>query len=310
MARMSVDDSFCRDPRVKVLAGLCGWSRRETMGALLDVWAICYDRVTPILGIMIVDSAAELSGFAAHMVTSELAKPVRRDRVRCSGVEARIKYLEAKVVAGRQGGVKSGESRRKKREAKPKHSLKQTEAQLNLPDSVPDPVSVSAPVPALASAPVPEPPEPARPPPTLTLVDHLDDHAKAKRAIVAVIGPKHAMAFGRVKQAIGSTALGPSVVDKFEQLRELLDEIPCLDGMLERCEYALAIREAEAMKKRTMQYFGAAMWKRASFEKALTFELHDVDGTHEPPPRDPRYGRAEPCSNDDHERDKALGDEF
>lgn len=108
---------------------------------------------------------------------------------------------------------------------------------------------------------------------------NLNDRDRLRREVVSVIGQKHAKAFARVKSELGSTALGPSVVGKFDLLCELLDEMPVLDGALERCEYALSIREAEAIDKRTMQFFGHSMWKRDNFDKSLTFELAEVNGT-------------------------------
>jgi hypothetical protein len=291
MARMSVDDSFLRDPRVVVLAKLCRWTQDDeinldvTRSRLLDVWAVCYDRITPNLGLAIVDVTARLSGFAAALVESELGILLPKGRIRICGVEERIVYLTKKAEAGRIGGVKSGETRRKNSEAKSKHSSKQIEAQLNLPDPVPDPVVVpdGDPLPA----PDPPPPAPRISPgispgtfpgnrPTLTLVDQLDERDQARRAIVSVIGTKHVEAFARVKHELKSQAIGPLPDDPFEQLRELVESMPSLDGVLERCEYALAIHEAEARKKKTLQYFGGSMWKRQTFEKALTFELADV----------------------------------
>jgi len=35
MARMSIDDTIARDPRITVLAKLLGWTRRETVGCLV-----------------------------------------------------------------------------------------------------------------------------------------------------------------------------------------------------------------------------------------------------------------------------------
>lgn len=118
MARMSIDDSVLRDPRVDDLAEAVGWSRRETLGALLDVWAVCYDRVSAVLRFKDVDRTARHAGFGAQMVTAGLAKTVRGDdsQVRICGVEDRIGYLEGARETGRKGGVKSGESRRRARE--------------------------------------------------------------------------------------------------------------------------------------------------------------------------------------------------
>src|SRR6185295_15792399 len=289
MARMSIDDSSLRDHRVLLLAKLCGWNRRETIGCLLDIWALCYDRVSEYLPEAGIDVTSEHDGFARKLIEVGLASPGKGGMVRISGAKQRIEYLRKQQASGRLGGLKSAERRTKRPKARLSNPSSDPQATLNLtlegsvnpPDPVPD--SDSSPVPVPDLDPVPDAPTPEISPPrsrpwTPTLVESLDEREKLKREIVAAIGPKHAMAFARVKSQLGSTALGPSVGDRFDQLRELLDEIPSLDGMQERCEYALAIQEAEALQKRTMQYFGSSMWKRATFEKALTFELDDVNG--------------------------------
>ncbi len=118
MARMSIDDMFLRDPRVAQLASLCGWSVRETRGCLLDVWAICYDQMTPMLSVGLVNitagnTASGLADFAKHLLESELATVHRSTKLVICGVEDRIKYLIAKKESGRQGGLNSARTRGK-----------------------------------------------------------------------------------------------------------------------------------------------------------------------------------------------------
>ncbi len=148
MARMSIDDSALRDPRVLRLAKRLGLSRRETIGTLLDVWAIAYDRQTEVLPQEDVDSAAEIENFSCDMIVVGLAVSCRGG-VRISGAQQRVEYLKSRREAGKIGGLKSGESRRDSskhsfklsfadREAPAKHSLKHIEARGNPPDPVPD----------------------------------------------------------------------------------------------------------------------------------------------------------------------------
>lgn len=140
--------------------------------------------------------------------------------------------------------------------------------------------------PGSVSAPDPERANPVcgtvSPPPLRLVPLPVDERDRRRAEILRVIGPKHALAFQRVKKAIGSTAFGPSVVDDFAELRQLLHEIP-VDGALERCEHALAVREAEAVHSNSMQYFGSGMWRRRNFENALTREVADVDGSRSAP---------------------------
>lgn len=143
MARMSVDDSVARDPRITKLSKLAGWSRRETVGCLVsDVWPITYDQKTPTVSADLVDMAAGQDGFAQLMVDAELARWVRGNRkVRISGAEERLKYLADKSTAGRVGGLKSAEVRNKTSSS----AGSTPQAERNPP--VPDPVLVPSPVP-------------------------------------------------------------------------------------------------------------------------------------------------------------------
>lgn len=134
---MSIDDSALRDPRVLRLAKRLGWSRRETLGALLDVWAVAYDRADSVLPQEDIDIAAEQDNFSCDLVLVGLATQVDGG-VRLRGAEDRIEYLNAKREAGRIGGLKSGESRRSKHEAKSKQCFADLEARGNPPDPVPD----------------------------------------------------------------------------------------------------------------------------------------------------------------------------
>jgi hypothetical protein len=155
---MSIDDSVGRDPRISYLAELLGWSRRETVGALVcDVWPICYDMVDSVIAIRLVDIAAQHKGFALLMVEAGLATTERGGlKIRVAGAEERLKYLEDRREAGRVGGLKSAELRRRNSSK----ALSSAQASLNPPDSVPDPVpdsaSKSAAPPFALSAPSPK----------------------------------------------------------------------------------------------------------------------------------------------------------
>lgn len=137
MPRMSIDSKFGRDPRVLRLAKACGWSRRETMGALLDVWEVCYERVSEVLSIADIDAAAELDGFAQKLIECELGRATKRG-VRVSGAKERIAYLKRSRDAGRKGGLKSGESRRNSSKRPFKGRFSDPSHETNPPDLVPD----------------------------------------------------------------------------------------------------------------------------------------------------------------------------
>lgn len=149
MARMSIDDGLGRDTRLDDLAVLCGWTKRETAGCVsLDIWPLCYDRVTPNIRARDLDIAANRNavspvkhpgGFSAALVESGLARPSTRhdtyylwikndgsevqlpwrdtewrDRIYVCGAPERIAYLLKREESGKAGGTKSAETRRKK----------------------------------------------------------------------------------------------------------------------------------------------------------------------------------------------------
>lgn len=124
MARMSIDDMLGRDPRLLHLADAMGdrtgerdrWDRRYTAGVLiLDVWPLCYDRVSPELPERDIDRAAGVAGFANAMIDAGLAQRAG-ERVHVAGVEERIAYLKTLRQSAIKAGRKSGESRRNKDE--------------------------------------------------------------------------------------------------------------------------------------------------------------------------------------------------
>jgi hypothetical protein len=157
VARQSTDSQFRSDPRLDRLAMLCGWSRRETAGCLqLDIWPICYDRVTPMVPAIDLEVAAargsispviHKKGFVGALIESGLARKAKRSdatfiwtkdsgevltlewrdtqwsgRVYIHGAPERIAYLIKQKVSGRVGGENSArirEDRRKRASSDP-----------------------------------------------------------------------------------------------------------------------------------------------------------------------------------------------
>lgn len=148
---MSIDDMFLRDPRVLKLARRLGWSKYETRGRLLDVFALVYDRVDSDSGELVtiddIDIAADFPGLGDAMIQEELAVPAR-DRVRVCGATERTKYLATRETSGRAGGLKSAETRRNKAKVCAKVTFNKNEGPSN--PSVPDPVPDLASVPEIS----------------------------------------------------------------------------------------------------------------------------------------------------------------
>lgn len=137
MARMSIDDKLLRDPRAIRLGRVFGWRRQEAVGRLMDVFALAYDRERDVIAAADIDIAAEQEGFAKAMIDVDLGEQTRSG-IRIKGAADRILYLQNKHEAARAGGIKSGETRRKKAEHKTKHRFDFGEARANPPDPVPD----------------------------------------------------------------------------------------------------------------------------------------------------------------------------
>lgn len=170
MARMSIDDKIGRDTRITWLAAELGWSKRELVGCfVLDLWPLCYDRLTPTLPARDIDIAAGKPGFADKLVEAGLGT-VTKHGIRVSGAAERIEYLLRAKSAGKKGGKASGKSRGSNGPSSPPRSNPPGAA--NPPDTVPDPDAASAPVPdadsppdvapAFVEAPVRTPSPPAR----------------------------------------------------------------------------------------------------------------------------------------------------
>lgn len=102
--RINVDGSALRDPRVKFLAIATGLDRFGVLGRLLEVWGLCYDRVSANLPAAHIDAVAEHTGFAVAMVAAELAVDAG-GLIRVCGAERRITYLQGQAERGRSGGL-------------------------------------------------------------------------------------------------------------------------------------------------------------------------------------------------------------
>lgn len=160
MARMSVDDSVLRDPRITLLSQLLGWSRRETLGCLIEIWAVCYDRVDSALGVKVINLIAQRDGFADFMLEVELAANTPSGKLRIAGAKERINYLTNLKQWGREGGIKSAESRDKEVKGSAKPTV---EAPVKPPHNPPSPDPLPSPPPDPPPPPDPVPAIPAQP---------------------------------------------------------------------------------------------------------------------------------------------------
>lgn len=277
MARMSIDDKFLRDGRVKLLGQRFGWSRRETMGALLDVFAVAYDREDDVLPDAEIDAAADKQGFADAMVDVDLGERIDGE-VRVKGAAERIEYLAKKREAGQKGGRKSGESRRKRREAKRSSASEAGQAHGNPPDSVPDSVPDSQrSLPRDPAVPGPAPstrePHPTEPP---------DQRTQSPPAPTTEI-PTAAMLMRELEVARSEAAreLGVEVLplvfgDRGE--RDCADRISlarsqgreALERVIAQSRHAIAMAKLETVRReKSIEWFTGAVFSPDNFRRLV-----------------------------------------
>lgn len=280
MARMSIDDKFLRDPRVKAMAAQLGVHPRHMRGWLLEVFAVCYDLETDVLTPIIIDQAADHPGFADLLFSHDLATTARHG-LRIRGAKKRIKYLADKSESGRTGGVKSGESRRNHAEAKRRSKREANGNPLPLVPDLPSPLvpEIRETAPARA-IPVPQP-----------VLAAARDRAELKRRLIGRAWTLGGEAFARV-QASGIDPTAPNgwagmpdaSSPPMEDLRAIIDGMLVGDrpdaGALEaRIANRIAVAEAEARAKEppTAQYLTPArIWNRKSFAIAVDMSPDQV----------------------------------
>jgi hypothetical protein len=259
MARMSIDDALLRDPRVKDLAERIGWHRHQVIGCLLDVWAVCYDRVSPVLTQREVDFACEVSGFCALMIATKLAAETGDEdgSVRVAGVAKRIGYLESSAERGREGGKKSGESRRTK--GKSKGPAKgDAKGSFDSGEGSPNPLpSASAPDTASASV------APTGNAPTLT------DRQRARSALWR----EHQDARQALGRELGIVAPAFAPFDRGEEelasrLLEATQSGEGLEAAVARCRHVLAVVTAECREARNLNWLDGQLWRKDRFDRA------------------------------------------
>jgi len=290
MARQSIDDKERRDPRLLRLAASLGWSERETFAALFDVNAIAHDHVSEIISELDVNTVVWRDApqgtpvdfdFASKMVLAGYAvRHSAKRMIRLVDMTEKIAYLRKKSMSGFVGGVNSAKARKKVLKQNPSTSA----ALVLAPDTptAPDrsdrePPGVAQRVtpreeisPDLVASPSPGDFEEARPVPRLRVVGAQDELLRE----IAVV---HAQEFQRVKAALGSGSIGPDTGGPHDELERLLQSIPPGTAR-EKCLHAIAVQAADALKKRTLQHFGAGMWQMRTFQKALTFDPLEIAG--------------------------------
>lgn len=123
-----------------------------------------------------------------------------------------------------------------------------------------------------------------------------DPRATERREILGRVHECHRQAYERIRVEVGSSARPMGLVgDPAERaLAKHLLELVTLETAEADCRHVLAVREAEAIRKRTVQFLGSSVWSQASFARAMTTspseQREDLGvGRYEPPARS-EYG--------------------
>lgn len=291
--RVNFDSKALRDTRFKRLAKRLGVPMPHVYGACLMVWHECYERLSPEIDRETADALAELDGFNEALIACDLADEVDSEMIRVRGVDERIEVLAKKREASKLGveARKRGQPRGRpdgqpygsengKRADNDKPSGHQVIDQYGQPDDDPsDPLVLwdqsthTARARGEAEVVVVQTPPPR-------------DWRERKRAIVRAIAPLHAERFNalRTKLGLAVPAMQPIGDPAERALSKLLEGIPDLDGVEDKCRHAIAIREAEAERDISLRWFGAVMWTEEQFARAVSMTLDDVHRKRAGPP--------------------------
>jgi hypothetical protein len=315
MARMSIDDSVTRDPRVLRGARALGLSRREMIGTLIDVWAIAYDRATPFLPREDIDTAAELDGFAAVLERVGLAR-AEPEGVRLAGVEERIDYLKKQAERGSKGGQVSAENRKRGHEkqayASSAAQAPSAERSSLSPDLVPDPVPdlqiatlprapdprtpdteqpAPAPVPRLAAGTqVREPVRDDAPAPVLPIRPGYDRQAQVEfdawRYHVELFATLQHEGIDTNARPPHAIAMGKGEADLRKRVNEMREKSMSYDAIAERLRHRLDVGAAEARRDTSLKHFSAtAVWSSGSFWVAEGMSVEQASTPRRTPAR-------------------------
>jgi hypothetical protein len=109
-----------------------------------------------------------------------------------------------------------------------------------------------------------------------------DPRAAEQRRLLQEIHAAHRAAHERLRRELGvDDPQRPGYVpamavigDPAERaLRDLVAEQVTLDGFADRARHVLAVGEAEARRERSLRWFGASLWSRRSFGRAVSMAV-------------------------------------
>jgi hypothetical protein len=286
-APIRIEAKAIGDTRFKILARLCGFADGDhALIKCARIWAYQTDIYTDDRPSYVVSAEvieAELGpGGAEHLVTARLAtrepggEPGGEPAgFRIHGTEGRIEWL----YRSRQNGKSGGRPPKKPAgyppgipPAPPDENRPPPPLTLTLGSESDEPVA-RARDPGVPDAGAPAPEHGGRvPPPPPVLV--LDPQARRRSEILRAIAPMHAEVYNRVRREIGSNAKALQPLGDVHEtaLRKLLESLPSLDGVEERCRHVLDVRAAEARRSGSVEYLGASVWSANAYARALSVD--------------------------------------
>jgi len=269
------------------------------------------DEPTYVLSADIIESFLAVDNAAQLMVHARLAEEVP-EGFRIKGGETRVEWLWKLSQNGKKGGAATKE--KWQRQKAPDGARKRSRANKTGPvapaiatataSAVPSLLDLDLDLPRRERAPrardpaesavpstehgpsataymAPEHPRPEaivdrdpKPPNVIAL----DPRVRLRDEILRSIPDEHTKLYNRARLELGSNARPMGVVGEPAEraLRELLEKLPVLDGVLENCRHVLAIRYHEAIRKRTLSYFREVVWRRECYDRACSMTLAEA----------------------------------
>lgn len=264
MASTRTDDSAFGDVRFVVLAKLCGLADEDhARGKVERLWRQCTHEQTYVLGADVVDAILGERG-SEFICTANLGEPVEGG-IRIKGTKGRIEWLGKLRKNSKKGGAANKAKRTAKKVA--------TGEPNGYPSGQPSGIGAECPlVPVLVPSPseIPELP-PARAP------DPPAPEPAARTALGDSLWAKHKALRERLHAEL-------RLADKLQTLHDFdpgrselaarILERP--DAASEACEHVLAVGEAEARAKGSLQWLDGGIWRLGRFSRMLAMSPADA----------------------------------
>jgi len=246
-APVRIEDDAFSDVRYDVLATLCQLADADhARGKMAVLWRQCTAQNTYVLSAAVVCAVLGPRG-AESIVESGLGEQVDAG-IRIRGTRGRIEWLRKLKKNAQKGGRAKAAKRQK---------VGKREAAKSLPPPFP-------PTPTLTPTQKREGERETRPP----------DQPKTGPSLATELWTLHAERYAALNAALNAGLPGLLPAGHAVGWRDLRDRIAAFtgdtDAARKACMHVLEVREAEARKRRDLQYFGDKVWREDQFSHALS----------------------------------------